>query len=73
MVLAGIDFQGLGYSLGATDKPPKKKKETPEVLPPLPPPVAVSKSAVPKWLPYAVGGVGTLIIIGLLVTSKGKN
>ncbi len=72
-MLASIDFQGLsGFSLGAVVEP-KKKKETPTIPPPLPAPVAVSKSAVPKWLPYAVGGVGVVIVIGLLVTSKGKD
>lgn len=71
-MLASIDFQGLSY-IGAADKPPKKKKETPTVPPPLPAPVAVSKSAVPTWLPYGVGAVGVVIVIGLLLTSKGKD
>jgi len=69
-MLSAIDFEGLG----ATDKPPKKKKEQPEVAPPLPTPATqVSRSAVPKWSPYAVGGIGLLVVIGILVTSKGKN
>ncbi len=64
--LGSIDFGGLG-------KDPKPKKETPTVAPPLPTPVAVSKSSFPKWLPYAVGAAGMGVIIILLVTSKGKN
>ena len=69
-MLGYIDFEGLG----ASDKPPKKKKETPEVAPPLPTPKTPgSRSAVPKWSPYAVGGIGLLAVIGILVTSKGKD
>ncbi len=71
-MLAAIDFQGLAY-LSSVDKPAKKPKEVPTVPPPLPAPIAVSKSAVPKWLPYGVGAVGVVIVIGLLITSKGKD
>lgn len=63
-----------GTGVAPAVKPPKKKKEQPEVPPPLPPPPpAVNRSAVPVWLPYAVGGIGTIIVIGILITSKGKN
>ncbi len=68
-LLTGVDFQGVGY-LGAEKKP---KKEPPKVAPPLPSPKAKSKSAFPRWLPAAVGAAGLAIVIGLLVTAKGKN
>ncbi len=67
--LSGIDFSGFG----AVEKPPKPKKETPTVAPPLPSPVTPkSQSTFPTWLPYAVGIVGTGVIVILLVTTKGS-
>jgi len=67
MILQGIDFSGLGAAV------PKPKKPTPTVAPPLPTPVETSKSAVPKWLPYGVGAAGLVVVIGLLITSTGKD
>lgn len=64
-VLQGIDFSGFGEA--------KPKKPLPTVAPPLPTPVAVSKSSFPKWLPYGVGAAGMGVIIILLITSKGKS
>jgi hypothetical protein len=65
----GFDFEGLGHmaDLG------KEKKPAPELPPPLPTPPETSKALIPKWTPLAVGAVGLVIILGILLTSKGKD
>lgn len=67
-LLGAIDFSGLGEA--------KKKDKKPEKPIPAPRPVGAApmpKSELPKWLPWALGGVGVVIVIGILVTSKGKD
>ncbi len=52
----------------------KKKKEEKPVVPQIQPIGAtVSPSALPKWMPYAVGAAGFAVIVLLLLTSKGKD
>lgn len=64
----GFDWTGTGMAdLG------KEKKPAPELPPPLPTPPETSKALIPKWTPLAVGAVGLVIILGILLTSKGKD
>lgn len=67
-LLGAIDFSGLGEA--------KKKEKKPEKPVPAPRPVGMvptPKGSLPKWLPWAIGGVGVVVVIGLLVTSQGKD
>ncbi len=61
-------FDGLNF-LGAVKKKPDDKPATPPVKQTKP---AVSPSALPKWVPLAVGAVGIVIVIGILMTAKGS-
>lgn len=65
----GSNFSGIGTA--ASDK--NKAATTPKVLPPLAAHVAPPESELPNWLPYAFAGLGIAVVIGLLVTSKGKD
>ena len=52
--------------LGAAKK--KKVKEKPKVSPP-----SISPALLPKWSPYAVGAIGIVAVILILLTAKGKD
>lgn len=65
------DFSGLFDSAA-----PKKKKKPVDPSPtkPVTPPAPVkSPSWLPTWTPLVIGGIGLLVVVGLLVTSKGKD
>jgi len=49
----------------------KKPKPTPAVAPTVQ--STKSPAMLPKWLPYAIGGVGIVIVLGLLFLAKGKD
>ena len=48
-----------------------KKKKTKEKTPVSPP--AVSPYLLPKWSPYAIGAIGVLAVVLILLTAKGKD
>ncbi len=61
----------LGASADATAKKAaaKKKKSMDVVLRPK----ATSEYALPKWTPWAVGGLGIAAVVLILLTAKGKD
>ncbi len=65
-MLSAIDFYGLGATEKKKDPVPPKPVEKPT------PPVK-SSTLLPKWTPLAAGAVMTVIVIGILLTSKGKD
>ncbi len=73
----GFDLNG-GYdggyesSMGVLGEA-KPKKPAPELPPPLPTPKPTSSALLPKWVPLSVAAVGLVIVVGILLTSKGKD
>ena len=72
----GFDFSGYSdigdYAMGELGEA-KPKKPAPELPPPLPTPKPTSEALLPKWVPLGVAAVGIVIVVGILLTSKGKD
>lgn len=69
----GFDLDGgFESSMGVLGEA-KPKKPTPELPPPLPTPKPTSEALLPKWVPLGVAAVGIVIVVGILLTSKGKD
>lgn len=71
-------FSDIGFDLNGYDSmgvlgEAKPKKPAPELPPPLPTPKPTSSALLPKWVPLGVAAVGLVIVVGILLTSKGKD
>lgn len=73
----GFDLNGVGdvadFGVMAVLGEAKPKKPAPELPPPLPTPKPSSSALLPKWVPLGVAAVGIVIVVGILLTSKGKD